>query len=477
MVVETNVLSKFSKQLLQQLNKIDVNIDIEQLHILNNSFLEEIYKKMDSTYKEVESQFLSLKSNHMFPDNPTFSVIENDKTRDLPLSEPKIQISKHFYSRFTAPSIQNILQTKVVYRSSYSLVICGVTVKLQFYSLKKWNSETPIFSRIMRVIKRIIFIIYFFRDNTCNTKEILDMDIFLIDVKKKFPKKRMVKLDVENVNSGFTSFMSDGVKHIITFRDEEKDKIVVHELIHFFYLDFHSLNCDLSKMVNVLPTLEFIPNESYTELMTIIFHTALISIESHGNLSIAPIILQTELFFGYFQCAKLLFHYGYNHVNDFFTPYNGTTDSFYQNSCIISYYFIKTALLSRFDLTMVFLKDKMTNYKIDCSETTKDAYKSLFMQCLNDPVFKQNIQKYLHYINTAVLTEQTEGINSKVLNAISTSDAINNGYNNPIKNSLTKRKSTSISKKSKKKSKHNTFIKQFKNSRLFKSLRMSIVEL
>jgi hypothetical protein len=457
MVVETNVLSKFSTQLLTQLNKIDVNIDVEQLHILNNPYLDEIYTKMDTTYKEAEGYFSSLKAKQMFPEIPTFSVIDNDKTRELPLTEPRIQISEHFYSKFTAPSIQSILQNKIVYCSGYELVICGVSVKLQFYALKKWTSKTSTFLRIMRIIKRIIFVIYFFRDNTCNTKEILDMDIFLIDIKKKFPSKRMVKLDVENVNSGFTSFMSDGVKHIITFRDEEKDKIVVHELIHFFYLDFHSLNCDLSKMVNVKPTLEFIPNESYTELMTIIFHTALISIESSGNLSNASIILQTELFFGYFQCAKLLFHYGYSHVDEFFTPYNGTTDAFYQNSCVISYYFIKTALLSRFDLTMEFLKDRMNNYKIDCSDHTKDSYKTLFMKCLNDPIFKQNVQQYLHYINTYVLSD---------------CDGDCNGKNSSTNSSTKKRKQLS-----KKNSKKKSFSKGFKNTSIFKTLRMSIVEL
>ena len=454
MVVESNVLSKFSAKLLHQLNTVDINIDVEQLHILNNTYLKEIYTKMDSTYKEVEQQFSSLKTNHMIPNIPKFSVIDNDKTRGLLLTEPRIQLSKHFYSRFTAPSIQNILQNKVVYCSGYELIICGVTVKLQFYALKKWTNKSDIFSRIMRIIKRILFVIYFFKDNTCNTKNILDMDIFLIDIKKKFPSKRMVKLDVENVNSGFTSFMSDGVKHIITFRDEEKDKIVVHELIHFFYLDFHSLNCDLSKIVNVKPTLEFIPNESYTELMTIIFHTALISIESHGDLRIASIILQTELFFGYFQCAKLLFHYGYKHVDDFFTPYNGTTEAFYQNSCVISYYFIKTALLSRFDLTTEFLKDRMNNYKIDCADHTKDAYKTLFIRCLNDPIFKQNVQKYLRYINISVLTDDA-------------SDR-NNISNN------TKKQQKTLSKKT---SKKRRFFKRFKHSSLFKTLRMSIVEL
>ena len=454
MVVESNVLSKFSAKLLHQLNTVDINIDVEQLHILNNTYLKEIYTKMDSTYKEVEQQFSSLKTNHMIPNIPKFSVIDNDKTRGLLLTESRIQLSKHFYSRFTAPSIQNIIQNKVVYCSGYELIICGVTVKLQFYALKKWTNKSDIFSRIMRIIKRILFVIYFFKDNTCNTKNILDMDIFLIDIKKKFPSKRMVKLDVENVNSGFTSFMSDGVKHIITFRDEEKDKIVVHELIHFFYLDFHSLNCDLSKIVNVKPTLEFIPNESYTELMTIIFHTALISIESHGDLRIASIILQTELFFGYFQCAKLLFHYGYKHVDDFFTPYNGTTEAFYQNSCVISYYFIKTALLSRFDLTTEFLKDRMNNYKIDCADHTKDAYKTLFIRCLNDPIFKQNVQKYLRYINTSVLTDSDSDRNTVSKN--------------------TKKQQKTLSKKT---SKKRRFFKRFKHSSLFKTLRMSIVEL
>ena len=42
MVIETNVLSKFSTKLLKQLNMIDVTIDVEQLHILNNTYLKVI---------------------------------------------------------------------------------------------------------------------------------------------------------------------------------------------------------------------------------------------------------------------------------------------------------------------------------------------------------------------------------------------------------------------------------------------------
>ena len=93
---------------------------------------------------------------------------------------------------------------------------------------------------------------------------------------------RLDKLDQESINSGFTTFFNDAnnTKTIIIYRGEEMEKLVIHELIHFFFLDFKYLKIDLSQILNVSPNTEFIPNESFTEFLTIIIQSSIMPIES-----------------------------------------------------------------------------------------------------------------------------------------------------------------------------------------------------
>ena len=107
-------------------------------------------------------------------------------------------------------------------------------------------------------------------------------DLFLIDSPKTLPTSRLEPLDQDSINSGFTTFFNDGknTKTIIIYRGEEMEKLVIHELIHFFFLDFKHFIVNLSLVLNVSPNTEFISNEAFTEYLTIIIQSGLIPIET-----------------------------------------------------------------------------------------------------------------------------------------------------------------------------------------------------
>ena len=100
----------------------------------------------------------------------------------------------------------------------------------------------------------------------------------------------------------------------------------------------------------------------------------------------ARFILAREIMFGLFQCAKILFHYNYNNITDFVmhTPIHSSTEissftnNFRQTSCILSYYFIKTALLLNNNSLFKFLNSNLLssiNPKINVSDSEKNDYK------------------------------------------------------------------------------------------------------
>jgi len=82
---------------------------------------------------------------------------------------------------------------------------------------------------------------------TCSTD--LSIYLYLTDLKKTLPSKVVhTELKEENVNTGFT-FGCSLKNQIYIYREEEWEKVLIHELIHAFGLDFAS-NDELNTIVN-----------------------------------------------------------------------------------------------------------------------------------------------------------------------------------------------------------------------------------
>lgn len=354
-----------------------------------------------------------------------------------------LELPLNFDSKFMAKEANRIIKKKRIWCVNYKSTFCGVNLNIRFNSNKKWfdkqNKDILQEQKIVRILRRIIFVIKLFSKHTCYKGERLMFDLFLIDTPKLLPYRRLDNLDQDSINSGYTTFFNDGknTKTIIIYRAEEMEKLVIHELIHFFYLDFKILHIDMSRVLNVSPNIEFIPNEAFTEFLTILIQSSIIPIENEFKkafikkpnkgsilntntfykkqidfkkmLHFSLEILLVEILFGYFQCAKILFQYNISQVSDFFKKYDKKNKIFfYQKSCIISYFFIKIALLTNIDKSFAFFLSNQEALKIDVSMQTRQKYQNLVFVSLANPEYQNSIQKTLNLINKIVFNKQVE---------------------------------------------------------------------
>ena len=464
MNIKTSPLSDYSKTLYSQFKQIPI-INKHKLEFIktinNNRFSSKIKYRTHRVFKEAQTHIDLMIKNKQLSFKPNYYILDNTFTQNsqTPLGYKKTPIPKYLKGRFAAKTVIEIINNECIYCVSMNFTICGVNSNINFFTTTKWTPQ--ITTKIKRIIKRIFFIIFFFREHTCNTPDELSLDLFLINSNKKIPRTRNNNIDVDHINSGFTRFDKDGSKCIIIYRDEEMDKLILHELIHFFRLDFETLYYNLSEIINVKSSLEFIPNEAYTELITIILHSNLMSLEIYNNTKYSSRILNIEIIFGLFQCAKLLFHYNYPDIDTFFIPYSQTTNhpDFYQNSCIISYFFIKISLLINLDQTTQFLDSYMHNYKINSSTESKKQFIELIKTSISNSVYQQHIQYFLEFISTRMRDS----------NAI---DYINTRCSYTKKHTLM---NSSCKKHISKTMKHS--ISKFGNTSIFKTNRMSLIEL
>lgn len=449
-------LNDYSLSLLTQFQKLKLNFKKKNLRetlfrnkqyhsfvsLVQNKYLKSV--ETDKKVNEIMSQ--SLNQNNEF----TFNLLNNEFEQKQDTTNKLFTYPKSFHSDFMSKKVANLLNKNRIYIVKFNYNICGVKLELGFFTQTKWFTEFKkndsdskekqrLYQKIVRILRRIVFVIDFFKENTCSKNETLKFDLFLVNPEKKLPKKRLSKLTGENINSGYTTFYNDAnnTKTIIIYRDEELEKLVIHEMIHFFFLDFTHLSINLSKYLNVNPSLEFIPNESYTEFVTMLIHTAILPIENEfkkgiersskrvsilntNNIYTKGIdkkvmfyhsieLLFNEILFGYFQCAKILFQYNIQNVNDFFKPYKNSCSKkvfFWQVSCILSYFFIKVALLSNLSNSINFFLTNQERFKIKTSTKVKNDYESLIQNSLDNKEYQENIQICLNKLDKIIFNKK-----------------------------------------------------------------------
>lgn len=84
--------------------------------------------------------------------------------------------------------------------------------------------------------------------NKIKRKDKVNIIIFLTNLRKRFPSSFNDEITEDNVNSGVT-FFDKKHDHILIYRREEIFKVLLHELIHLYRLDFHSYDSKYDERV------------------------------------------------------------------------------------------------------------------------------------------------------------------------------------------------------------------------------------
>lgn len=213
------------------------------------------------------------------------------------------------------------------------------------------------------------------------------------------------KLGASNVNSGVTTiYRAPGITNQTTvFRREELGKLLIHELIHNLEFDFgfNSVDSirDLHTFFNVPRGSDILLNESYTETVACIVNSIICCIESGKTLVSLHKFLKLELIFNLFQTAKILDYYGFSNAEEINMP-DDSLGRFNQSSNVLSYFFLKTALLHNFQNFMDFVDRNSVNFCLKSQESIElqTEFVELIISSTRRPDFIEDINQMMRFI-------------------------------------------------------------------------------
>ena len=306
-------------------NKLNINID-------SNEWLLKLYTKI----KNIQSSKLNFSKNILCK---------------------SLNQSKYISDRFTSKKVKNNIK---------QIENCNIYQIL--------NTELVIGNSCEKNvnINQIADIISIMRKLSENNTHIL-INIWNTPHKKNLPK-HCNRLEPDNINSGSTlpgSFIN-------LWRMEELYKVLIHELVHTFFLDFREniysnsgvglIEDYLRNTVNIKQNSPVIIQESYTEFLAIIIHSIYIS----NSFEIFLKVLACELDFNFFQCAKILNHFNCSTNNDLFEK----KCQIEYDTDVLSYFYIKTALLFSLNESIKFMNKNNTKI-INFNDNAQNEYLNL----------------------------------------------------------------------------------------------------
>lgn len=259
--------------------------------------------------------------------------------------------------------------------------------------------------------------------------------LVLTNYRKKLPTDYKV-LGPREINSGVCMFRQN---KILIFRREEFEKLIIHELCHLLYLDFSVIDIpNITNIVNINPNTEFRINESLTEIISLIIHSIVVSINlsTKKNYKLASTLINYEINFNLIQVAKILNHFGFENANDFFNKYHKESpntnenevkvegevektnqnqnevqqkssinlyqpkDKFKQTTSVLSYYIIKTAVFYNKYLLHQFFKENFVKYNYINKDISINKYIELVIKSLQNKYYQNSVDFLMNNMQT-----------------------------------------------------------------------------
>jgi hypothetical protein len=261
----------------------------------------------------------------------TFNQIQSQpKPSPIIQHHPIVRLEK---SRFISPEIQNYIQTKALMSWCVELVDCTITL----YVYNDTTDPVSILSDYIDCIHTIIRICIQYSTVSCPNVHLI---VYLTPYKKELTSNMV--LGPHEVNSGFTAQCK--YNHpVVVFRREEWVKVCIHELIHYFGIDFSDMNTktyvpNLQKIFYI--NSNHLLYEAYTEFWAEIMFCCLVSLTIHTSIDT---IIRHERIHSTKQCKKILRHMKVRYTDLLYQTADRTIPPmFRENTNVFGYYFIKT---------------------------------------------------------------------------------------------------------------------------------------
>ncbi len=353
-------------------------------------------KKLTSSYIDVlnvffhnlKDAFVSYKKNYN-EINHKKMYIDDD---NINLDEPNV-----FFPIIIREHILQYSSTKYL----YEFILCGRTFIIEFVFFNQIPREKIIFSYIKKIYMWL-YVLSLYAKSKCT--KTLRITIFLSNFKKKlssiyFNSKEDI-LDAININTAWT-YRCKEHNSITIYRKEEWFKVLCHETIHTFGLDFslnsgHIFTNNCSTMFNVQS--DFLLNESYCEFWATIWSTIF---NAYCMCSSPKLfdefvdkyyeLMFTEKQYAIFQTIKILNFMKINYYDLF--NFDLPRQQFVENTNVFCYYVIKSLLLFNDSKTIALFVDMNENI-LDFDDNNENVMK--LIQHIDDIKLDTN---FLHIVN------------------------------------------------------------------------------
>ena len=252
----------------------------------------------------------------------------------VPYTDDELQLYNEFISCEIQQDFESNVYQKLVYNIKYYDIEYGIEygMRLILYT-KKSISESKI-----KHLASLILLLKVYYKSTIK----VDATLFLIPKNKKLSDSKFRVLGTSHINSGYCTNFNSKYSKLCVFRDEEMEKVILHEMCHGLKLDFNYIAVPkhLISKFNISPQTRILLNEAYTEIMAVSYN----SIIKSSSMKELKQNLKMELDHTLSQIAKILNYYHFKDIYDFVKSYDGL-NRFKQETSVFSYFFVKGGLL------------------------------------------------------------------------------------------------------------------------------------
>ena len=364
--------------LIQQIINIAKEINEEKIDY-NNLYMINIDKIHNDKYPILYQMFITQYPN--FRDFLTWYIINQQNI----YIDRNHNVYKLLFSNQERKHLHNILYNNqfisidVCYYFEINNIV-KYTIDNDIFELNLYLTENDITDKFIYLEKiiKIIKFMYNLNLKLINKKpEKIKVTVLLSHQRKEFSELDI--LTPININSG--SAMREIL--VTVWREEELEKVLIHEIQHYLACDFYIGTQDYDYVKNILNNYFKVSgndmvNESYNETMAHIISMCYQSVKL--NMSLDK-MYDYEMKFLLLQTAKIINFFGGNNI--FTTNYKQTTS-------VLSYYVIKTILFYNINNTI----DLINNFELKCIDNNIKTYGD-YLDKILEVTKKDNINNYI----------------------------------------------------------------------------------
>jgi hypothetical protein len=216
-------------------------------------------------------------------------------------------------------------------------------------------------------IKKIIFLMNFLLSYSNNNTKSFSLYLYLSNFEKILPNNELIVLNPTNCNTGVTYACAIKGECLI-YRKEEWFKVLIHETMHAFCLDFSISNYNTlkNKIKKIFPIKsDFEISETYSETWAMIIKNIFISYELNKKdpYHYFYSLMQLEIYFSMFQMLKILNFMNIYKYEYLYIPSKKPERNIYkEDTNIFAYYILKTISIFNYTDFLHFCKKNNTNF-------------------------------------------------------------------------------------------------------------------